>query len=95
MTLSEGIEIKYTEEQIRRMTDSEKLNVILEITLSSHNAICEHSDVLFGKKIDGKFIKGLCETVRLQQWIINGVIFAGGAGLGTTAGALITHLMKV
>jgi len=94
MTVSEGIEIKYTEEQIRRMTDSEKLNVILEITLSSHNAICEHSDVLFGKKHDGKYIKGICETVRLQQWIINGIVLAGGSGLGMTAGALITHLMR-
>ena len=94
MTVSEGIEIKYTEEQIRQMTDSQKLNVILEITLTSHNAICEHSDVLFGKKVEGKFIKGLCETVRLQQWIINGVIFAGGAGLGITSTALISHLMK-
>jgi hypothetical protein len=76
------------------MSDSKKLDMILEITLASHNVICEHSDILFGKKVDGKFIRGLCETVRLQEWIINGIIFAGGAGLGTTAGALITHLMK-
>jgi hypothetical protein len=88
------ISIEYTKEQIRNMSDSEKLNFIVETIMTDHQEISDHSDILYGKDINGKFEPGLCEITRLQGWKIIGLFTTGSAGLGMTATALIMHLMK-
>lgn len=94
MVTSDTISIEYTKEQIRNMSDSDKINFIVETIMTDHRETCNHNQILFGKEVNGKFEPGLCETVRLQGWKIIGLYTAGGAGLGVTATALITHIMK-
>ncbi len=57
--MGEPIKIAFDMDDIEKKSDSEKLNMLLHIAFSNHEALLKHGKVLFG---NGQ--EGICEIVR-------------------------------
>jgi hypothetical protein len=88
--INRTIQIEYSEAQIKAMDDSEKLNLLVEISLANHRELCIQGKTLYGEDKN----PGICEKIRVQSLRISGLWFALSAAFGSLSTMLYMHVFK-
>ena len=84
------VKIEYEKEDIYNKTDSEKLNILLDIAFSNHKQLVTQGLTLYG---NGDPSKGLCSQLDKQKtrmnWLVAILSAVGLTGLGMVATLLV------
>lgn len=84
------VKITYEKEDIYEKSDSEKLNILLDIAFSNHEQLVNQGLTLYG---NGDPTKGLCSQLDKQRtrlnWLLAILSAVGIAGLGIVTTLLV------